>query len=84
MLCPPMKGETAIAIMSGRANRPIKTGNRSGPNSANGTVPRAIEPMPLPAPYNAIVMATSGKPASNIAAATATRTTEATIVQMEL
>lgn len=39
-------------------------------------MPRAFDPTPLSAPYNAIVTATSGKPASSIAAATATRTTD--------
>ncbi len=42
----PTEGATACAIRLGKASLPIRRGKRTGPNSANGNVPRAIHEMP--------------------------------------
>ena len=45
---PAAKGAADCTIKLGAASRPITTRKRAGPNSASGTVPRAIDHLPFP------------------------------------
>ena len=76
------QGDTAIDTRIGWARRPISAGYRDGPNNASGSVPRAMEPMPFPAPYSAIATAYSGKSERSIEIPAVTKIVDATIVQI--
>jgi hypothetical protein len=65
-ISPSASGAAAPVSRDGSEIMPTRLPNPADPNSANGSVPRAMVMMPLPAPYSTVkVDASKGPPATS-------------------